>query len=111
MPKLLLAKSWENLHQEESDRDEPSPSICSRRDDLSPPLQHIYGARTHLCVSGHQHGLAEVHVSVAEMGLCLFTPKCATGCLQEAAGLQGRCLAAVPRGTAYLPEQRMLSMI
>lgn len=44
------------------------------------------------------------------MGPNLHTPECAAGCLQEAAGLQGRCLVAVPRGIGYLWEQRMLSV-
>lgn len=88
-----------------SDWDEPSPSILSRREDhLSPPLQHTDGARTHLCVSGHWHGLPKVRVSVAEMGPRLHVPECAARCPQEAAGLQGRHLAAALRGIGYLRE-------
>lgn len=68
------------------------------------------GARTHLHVSGHWCGLPKACVSVAEMGPRLHVPKCATGCLQEAAGLQGRCSAVVLRGIGYLWEQRMLSV-
>lgn len=84
--------------------------MSSGREDLSPPLRHTEGTRTHLRVSGHCRGLSEARVSVAEVGPHWQVPQRGTGSLQEAARLQGRRLAAAPRGIRYLRERRMLNV-